>query len=453
MSKENIVVPGQFYCGYAMREEQNTYDLKEGKHTKGEVTRLGFATYFEDNAAFRKRKSTIDSWSHKTETPDTFDNAPVSGFKLSKKVTHGGGWNDLNVFWRIVDPRGFELEIQSGNLGKLFQYCTIDHGTVNEECVYGWDKANQSKLVLLPVNSDIYLSSIVSTERHNAKSLSLKDLKIGDWVHLKNNMSGKYFGKVTYGHVVEYGRNTGKVEFATSYIIDLDDTEESPTGGLYFVQTPKVIDAKDGEKIYTKEEAEEYLNKRLWTKIKLGGNPHSIMIHVAGNTHGPQNTRMFTYDDPKVCTAKFVSEKYTISSLAEYFRDKYKLNMHSAFSSLTYGHRPLIVHKGGRKFVVMGPADTDHRYSGDKQAQSDVYTFLTRKQDNVKLSCVEVLEAYDAAKGLQLHVNPRYNETNRYGYGRQEEYIETDINLVDCDHAEMLDLEFKDVLVKFVRRD
>src|SRR5277367_6289980 len=82
---------------------------------------LGFATPYEDNAAGRKRQGTVDTWcSGYQKKPNTklFDNVPRTGFRITddvKRVYYGGG----NVVFRVYDPYGFELEIQSQNLMAL----------------------------------------------------------------------------------------------------------------------------------------------------------------------------------------------------------------------------------------------------------------------------------------------------------------------------------------------
>lgn len=207
MPSPNVVIANEIFVGFDIRPE-SYYDYKTDKTVDLGTTKLGFATYKENNAAFRRREHTIMSWA-KSKQSETLENKPLKGFKISKMVTHGGGWNDLTVHWRIVDPRGFELEISSGNLGKLFQYCKVDHGDIEEACVYGFDKANGSKVVLLPVNSDIYLDSVTSTAIHNAKGINQKNIPLGYKVKLKNGVEGTYMGKQ---HVVYFDKDTEDVK-------------------------------------------------------------------------------------------------------------------------------------------------------------------------------------------------------------------------------------------------
>lgn len=222
MSTHNIVIPEQFYVNYAKR---------------GQKVPLGFATYFENNSLFRKRKGTIDGWADKATAGVEADNVPRPGFKLSEDVTHGGGWNDTSTYWRVSDPSGFELEITSGNVTKLFRYCDISKGVINQPCIWGWDKANGSKPVLIPIESDLYKAAVKTTAVHNAESLALKDMKIGYTVQLKNGDKGVFLGKVFYTY---YNDKSGNRE--GFYSIKQDFTYLiADENGLIMVKAPKII--------------------------------------------------------------------------------------------------------------------------------------------------------------------------------------------------------------------
>ena len=226
MSTHNIVIPEQFYVNYAKR---------------GQKVPLGFATYLENNSLFRKRKGTIDGWADKETAGVESENIPRSGFKLSEDVTHGGGWNDTSTYWRVSDPSGFELEITSGNVTKLFRYCDISKGVIDQPCIWGWDKANGSKPVLIPIESDLYKAAVKTTAVHNAESLALKDMKIGYTVELKNGDKGVFLGKVFYTYYTDMSGNregfyTIKQDF--TYLI-------AQEAGLMMVKTPKIIKVID----------------------------------------------------------------------------------------------------------------------------------------------------------------------------------------------------------------
>lgn len=325
MSNEKIVIAEQFYIGFSNRDEQY-YDYKLGSYVKIGTTKLGFATYYENNAACRKRQGTIDSWTCKDNKnkSEIIDNKPLLGFKLSKKVTHGGGWNDLNVFWRIMDPRGFELEISSGNLAKLFQYCTIDHGNIQEECVWGWDKGNGSKVVLLPVNSEIYLESVKSTEVHNAKPLTIKDIQLGDEVELKSGVKGIYYGKpngVYYSNQEDESSLT--LNEVSQYVLVCENdhphtAKDKPLmKKIFLFATPNIIKRTPAEVRISQTEAEKKLNEYL----------ADAYIETAGHSKLPlPQIVFFTYKNVKGYKGKFVYTAVELSDFDKVLEDRQAKN-------------------------------------------------------------------------------------------------------------------------------
>jgi hypothetical protein len=182
----SIKIPDQFYVG-----------LKQ-QHKAESSLPLGFATPHEPGTkAYEKRKETVDRWANfntRGTTPDSINpviinNTPVAGFKIAESVRRvywGGG----NVVWRIVDPRGFELEISSSNFAKIIDCTTIENGEIKMECVWGRDKAQN---VLLPINSEPYEQAIVNTKRVKTR-VPIKDINIGDIILLHSGLECEYVG-------------------------------------------------------------------------------------------------------------------------------------------------------------------------------------------------------------------------------------------------------------------
>lgn len=226
-----VVITDQIYIGFQERIE-GSWKLPLNQRNK---TLLGFATYLEDNKAFENRKRTIDYWSQpyiqyyiddsdprwdptrqqnvqqvRDNRPDlvpkVMDNPLQLGFKISKEVRRSG-WGSGNVLWRIEDPRGFELEISSANMASIMDYCIIDHGEIMTACRWGWDKTGGSRVVLLPEGSEPYLEALEDTKRIN-KSLSWRDVCIGDEVELKNGFVGTYLGAFYYTQVSSNSSNS-----------------------------------------------------------------------------------------------------------------------------------------------------------------------------------------------------------------------------------------------------
>lgn len=431
MSSENIVITSQMYVGYSQRAVNE---------------RLGFATYYEDNAACRKRQATVDKWS--SIPAELLDNSPRAGFKLAKSVTHGGGWNDTSTYWRVIDPLGFELEISPGNLGKLFRYCNINQGTLDQECVWGWDKANQSKPVLLPVNSEHYINSVKTTERHNAKSLSLKDLQLGDHVELKNGTKGIFFGLVTYGYYVETDEHErGKIEFDSSYVIKTDQYKQG--GELYFVKTPKVIAAKDCKTPYTIEQATEVLNDFVANRKSSS----YMAFCAAGNDHKMRNTMFFTYADKSTCKANLViTEMDNAGLLALIRKHGRKKDIAHTLGKFPHYVNPVILKRGNEMFIVSKPADPKYGYCGQAK-ETDVYRCLNGDSNNMRLKChkIDTSTPLDAEHGYKLIRNPEYKENDNSYYNRNRpKFLEFEVDLCDVSSAMILQGEFNGIIKDFI---
>jgi hypothetical protein len=179
---------------------------------------LGFATPFENNAAFRKRKETVDRWvghyqlkldaagtayeydEHgdliriKTEPRHKIvDNKPRSGFRITddiKRVYWGGG----NVVWRVYDPEGFELEIQSRNLMAIIQTAGLNEGGVIPGCCL-WGRDGKDN-ILLHEKSEEYKNAIKAAETLKPiKHVETSKRIIGTKYLMQGGREGIFLGK------------------------------------------------------------------------------------------------------------------------------------------------------------------------------------------------------------------------------------------------------------------
>lgn len=113
---------------------------------------LGFATPYENNSAFQKRKKTVDTWVRqgKGDTAKYFDNIPTSGFSIAGVVSR---YRTSNKLYRIDDPRGFQLEITAENLFELIDNTNISKGVFTDNLIWG---RKGSINWLWPADSDEY---------------------------------------------------------------------------------------------------------------------------------------------------------------------------------------------------------------------------------------------------------------------------------------------------------
>lgn len=446
---EKIVIPEQFYVNYSERTDR-IYDYQLGKYIELGTTKLGFATYQEDNAAFRKRQATVDGWADKKKYKgETIANTPRTGFKLAKMVTHGGGWNDKSVYWRVIDPTGFELEISAGNVAKLFQYCHIELGDIKGECVWGWDKGNGSSVVLIPNNSELYTRAKQTSDVHYAKSLALKDLNIGDEVELKNDVKGTYFGKMTYAYYEPEAKDFGKISLAQTYVFMTKEILKGKTNELYFMSTPKVIAAKPGAKVFSKEEAEDLLNRMVVRGARIGR---------AGSSQDPWHTVFLTYDDPKKLEYSFEKAPVSKEDFSKFVKNEHKPGSgwhHNQVSSMRYYYEQyMFTTIAGSTVALTSVRDSNMVNHRDAKPKDLIYSkFIKGETDELVLDGHVVLDTnFDVNKGLVIEKNPQYtDDKSRWSYRREKYEIEREFMLSNVAELFKLRVQFKGMLYPLKR--
>lgn len=163
---------------------------------RGSEALLAFMTPYGTDSAAKKRMATADGWAGNSwgRQPKiqidakTVDNELLSGFSISKEVQRD---STSNVVWRILDPRGFELEISSGNMANLIQLTTIENGEILTRCIWAREGANN---ILLSENDEFYKEARSNTGRMN-KKVSMKDVEIGNEVLMHSGTKAIYMGK------------------------------------------------------------------------------------------------------------------------------------------------------------------------------------------------------------------------------------------------------------------
>lgn len=180
-----IKLPEKYYVGIRAQAEE-----------EGQLP-LGFATPFGTDAAFAKRKNTVDSWTGKIdpkrkENPrfETYDNVLMEGFRISQSVRRYGWNGGGNVLWRIEDPRGFELEISSGNFASIVDCTTLTNGVIEGKCIWGREGAVN---VLLPEASVPYQEAVNFTDLSKMK-VTAKEMAPGQVVRMKDDTVAMYMG-------------------------------------------------------------------------------------------------------------------------------------------------------------------------------------------------------------------------------------------------------------------
>ena len=164
--KSNIFLPKRIKVGF-----QNRNDTYSGK--------LAYVIYYDAKNKLRKETS-WNNWRDKKIPDQEFDNNPVEGFVINKKV--GGveeSWYDVRkTYVRVYDPRGFEFEITIPNLLWILENCNCIKGKGLEgQFVYGWDG---TELVLVPIDSSDYIDLTEKNDIiHGDNFIKTKDLVVG----------------------------------------------------------------------------------------------------------------------------------------------------------------------------------------------------------------------------------------------------------------------------------
>lgn len=181
-----------------------TVGTKSYKDLDTENPDLGFMTPNTGDSAYQKRLATLKGWCHNgreydyntrtwkeieqnTDNVHEVENVPTTGFQILNAQSR---YSTDNKVFRLKDPRGFILEIYTGNLEVILQTSDIlKGGYIAEPCVWGRQGANN---VLVAVSSDAYKKSVAFAER---KTSSFKDLTIGDIVKFKDGTEEIYLGE------------------------------------------------------------------------------------------------------------------------------------------------------------------------------------------------------------------------------------------------------------------
>ena len=176
-----IFLPSKINVGFQNRND--TYTKK-----------LAYIIYYDEKGKLRKETS-WNNWRDKNIPNEVFDNVPIEGFVLNKKVgDYSDRWGGRQAYTRIYDPRGFEFEIDINNLLYILENTSCIKGKGLEgEFVYGWDGKD---LILIPTSSPDYKDLMQhSNLLKENKKFKGKDLKIGATYLTKDNLEMVYLGR------------------------------------------------------------------------------------------------------------------------------------------------------------------------------------------------------------------------------------------------------------------
>lgn len=191
------LVPNRLSVGYVGRE-----DATNGL--------LGYVVHYDLKSGELRKAKSLNSWRDKGIDCLDFDNEPTSGFIFSKNITRSWSYTGRGKTerLRVYDPRGFDIEIDMGNLMKIIEHYSIENAEIKGQLAYAWVGTN---LCLLPVTSEEYKSSLIIS-RDSSKKYKISDLKVGTIYQCKNYdsfSSQVYLGRFFVNDSIS-GYNLGK---------------------------------------------------------------------------------------------------------------------------------------------------------------------------------------------------------------------------------------------------
>lgn len=176
---------------------------------------LAFAVPDGDDAGARKRKRTVDAWTMGyysandhygkprddiKEVGQVYDNLPMTGFRLTE---WSGRYITDNKVVRVLDPRGFELEIYIPNLMDIVLNCEIDHGLIKDELV--WLREGANNRLVSTTNPEFVAAKKATKEAAKKKTKSKLAHQPGDII---SNTWGDwlYIGLMDVEYVIPRGK-------------------------------------------------------------------------------------------------------------------------------------------------------------------------------------------------------------------------------------------------------
>jgi hypothetical protein len=289
---------------------------------------LAYMTHREYNKdgscaqSFKNRIATGTGWAQggmysqkKRETEIIeFDNSPACGFKI---VGSASRWSTQNKVFRIADPRGFVVEIPTGNLATLLKYCTVFEAGIQDDCVWGREANNH---ILLPVNSEPYLEAFAQTEDKNSM-ITFSKLTIGDivrfsiddpieWVYAGR---GKGVWETTYKQADPQTRNFGWQRSAY-----YRQAENDPVTEVELLNDKKLCFVFNSVKPHNNTYSSD-------AKLKASGSTKCLVVGHTDNIPVPKNIYEWTIPKRMEPLIKIKHERYCgTDNNGKYYETKIK---------------------------------------------------------------------------------------------------------------------------------
>jgi hypothetical protein len=232
------IIPKELYIGLQVRKASREVVSADGSKNIA----LGFMTYKNSEGKIQ-HNDTLEKWRDQDLLRIAANNDPIEGFIIAGFVTR---YSTSNKYFRIEDPRGYQLEISAENLCDILKCCTVENGVIKDKLVWGWN----NNLFLYKYDTDDYWEGIDNFDITSNPSIPLKQIKIGNTIKLRNGIEGIYCGLY---HYLDYNyRNdifvliekkiSTSIDFRKGYLIKSDKGYKLHSQ----LVVKKVLDTKEG---------------------------------------------------------------------------------------------------------------------------------------------------------------------------------------------------------------
>lgn len=250
---QKLVIPTEIHVGFQYSNKK--YNHESRKYELVDESLLGFATYIDAKGVFRKEHS-WEEWRDKEISVKKLENKPLNNFSIGNVKKRSTDWfGSGRHVWRVLDPRGFELEITSENLQAIIDQCDISSGVIDGELIWVWSPAG--KMALIPVESEDYKSATEFTKITKAKAISKKDYGSCDMVMTSKGDVVQFIGEYFVLQANSTYKNSESVStlkyIKRAIVRRADNFEYYP--GFKVVEVINKLSLVDNTKLY-----EEHLN-------------------------------------------------------------------------------------------------------------------------------------------------------------------------------------------------
>lgn len=224
---------------------------------------LAFMVPDGNDQAAQKRKNTALNWGSPDIKPITTKNKLMNGFRILNSQRR---YYSNNVVFRVLDPRGFELEINADNLERLISSATIENGEILSACM--WARKRSANYL---ISED---DELLNRARDNTVRLEnfvpIYNVAVGDKVLLQSGVECVYLGRL---HPIltqseSWRRMNSKMSAAMSvsisknkkYFFQVDqDTQNNLTKSIINMTNPRVSQILSSQPM-TISESESHIN-------------------------------------------------------------------------------------------------------------------------------------------------------------------------------------------------